>query len=179
MISIRNQIAVVVYLRESGSLRPLDQAEVAVTDVAQTFSVFAQKKNGGIYYFLDLAAGDYVVNASLPSKGSRYGYVEQGINVSYAANGDVNRVSLGLELAPTSISGAVRNNNSEGIVLANVRIKGGVSSAVTNSLGEYTLRGVEVGTQTLLVSAVDYAATEQEVTLLEAGDAIVQDVVLL
>lgn len=182
MITIRNQVAIVVYLEDGSTTRSIERAEVVIGNSEQSFIARAKTKPDGIYYFTDLAAGTYTVSASLPGKGSRYGSAQQIVNVSVELNGDINLVSLSMSLNPTTLTGTVRGLDGENVegdlVLAEVRIKGGESLAYTDSLGIYTLNEVEVGARTLQFSAVGYASEERDITLTSAGESLTQNIVL-
>lgn len=217
MITIRNKVAMVVYIQEGSSGTPVDSAEVVISSKAQPFTAQALSKPGGIYYFMDLAEGKYTVSASLPGQGSRYGSVEKSVTVgkdcrfrggkhrhkgcflllgknrrkgksrkakkaSEPTSGDIKLVSITMNLNSTTVTGKVRGlgggSRARGIVLAEVRIKGGQALAYTNSQGTYTLSDVEIGTRTLLFEAVGYESEEREITLTKAGETLTQNVVL-
>ncbi|MDB4903834.1 MAG: hypothetical protein JWQ63_3115 [Mucilaginibacter sp.] len=65
----------------------------------------------------------------------------------------------------TTVSGVVTSTKSQPVAGATVTLLNTNYSAVTNSAGKYTIKGVSAGKYTLHISCIAYAATNQSITL--------------
>ncbi|WP_394176431.1 carboxypeptidase regulatory-like domain-containing protein [Guptibacillus hwajinpoensis] len=109
----------------------------------------------GFYQFTSLAALQFRV----VTRSSDYQTQEVGVIVT---SGNVETVNIGLESNPGSITGTIRDAET------NTRLVGAevtafiaqdivpVAMATTNGLGEYTISGLVPGTYSIVATAVDY-----------------------
>src|SRR5258707_10516022 len=65
----------------------------------------------------------------------------------------------------TTISGVITSTKSQPVAGATVTLLNTSFSAVTNSAGKYTIKGIHAGKYTLHISCISYAATNQLITL--------------
>jgi hypothetical protein len=130
----------------------------------------------GLYYFLDLPAGEYEVRAALPNCGKRYGEKREKKEVfsekKKASNDDQKQSganalkSMWLELAlgQTAIHGRITDAAKKtGVMMAEVRLKGSGERTFSDARGEFTLGPIEASKseRTLECSAQGYLQKEQ------------------
>jgi hypothetical protein len=103
----------------------------------------------GLYYFVNLPAGSYDLQISVPRMGTRYGsFARSGVQVLAAAPGAAPAwppcpVTL---LQPTCVTGLVSSAASKApIAGAQVWLRGDTNVALTNTDGTYALTGLVVG----------------------------------
>jgi hypothetical protein len=170
----------------------------------------------GIFYFLDLPEGDYTLKASLPGMGSRYRAAVANAVVLYKPeknnksdkgakpdehdkakesdernkHRDYQRVFVELVLKATTVHGRIIGpGHKNGVLMAEVRMKGSGERTFSDAQGHYVLAGIEPiklkkGTsagaspakteppaRTVQVFAQGYQPTAKPVALNKAGDS--------
>lgn len=132
----------------------------------------------GRFCFLDLPAGKYTLTAVLPTAGSRYGTAQAQATVSRSRQGQVKLASVTIALPPTALTGQVTGPSTKPVAMAEVRLQGSSLRTFSGADGAYLLTGVEIGSQTLLVSAQGYKQAANPVQLSTAGSAVTVNVAL-
>jgi Carboxypeptidase regulatory-like domain len=130
----------------------------------------------GFYAFLDLAAGDYALQASAPALGSRYGSTGAAtITVASAADGSPLLDPRGeLKLPPTRLSGTVQLDNGTPWAHAQVLLPAVGARTLSDRNGRYELAAVQAGTQRVQVSGAGLADLDSTVAL-QAGQSLTTD----
>jgi hypothetical protein len=124
----------------------------------------------GHFHFLDLPNGPYMLTASLPSLGQRYGTVQATVTVVRNAEGAVTLVPLELALPPTTLKGLITDQaTGNALLMAEVRVQGSGERTFSDEQGNYLLTGVEPGKRSVLVFAQGYTQATQTVLLDQAG----------
>jgi hypothetical protein len=124
----------------------------------------------GTFYFLDLPEGDYTLSASLANMGARYGTAEAKATVSKQSNGDYIRGFVELNLQATTVRGKVMGpRHKNGVVMAEVRVKGSGERTFSDAQGQYVLAALEPGKRTVLAFAQGYTQSEKTVDLRGPG----------
>ena len=130
----------------------------------------------GSFYFMDLPDGEYILTASLPSAGTRYGTYKEPITVS-RQDGNINasweeggNLAVNIALQPTAIKGQITSNNknNEAVVMAKVQVEGSSEYTFSNSEGNYLLSGLEAPSQRTVkvsVSAFGYQSACQSIKI--------------
>ena len=174
----RHQVAIAGHVTDGESGKPLSRVEVSITEMPVEFK---RKLEGaslqygnrwatmteradktlsgadGLFYFLDLSNGKYTLRATLPSSGKRYGSAQETATVSRDAKGNIKMASLKFILRPTTIKGRITGPvHKNGVVMAEVRVKGSGERAFSDAQGQYVLAGIEPGKRTVLVFAQGY-----------------------
>lgn len=129
----------------------------------------------GWFRYLDLPAGKYTIDVSLPPAGSRYGAARAKTEVSAASAAAW--VDASVSLPPTTVRGTVRDDAGLAVPMAEVKVKGSLETTYTDRDGAYTLVAVEAGARVLSVRARGFAPAEAAVKLAE-GKQKTQDVAL-
>lgn len=126
----------------------------------------------GLFFFLDLSPGNYLLRVSAPQLGSRYGVVEVGpytVQAGRDANGRVRVTQADVVLSPTRIEGHVtRSDNNQPVAGAQVRLRGAPRTTVTAGDGGYLLSDLVAGNPTVEVSAATFQTIHRTVQL-QAG----------
>lgn len=155
-------------------------AAQAILDFLQARSKLKTKRRDqtqsaadGIFYFLDLPDGAYMLTASLPGSGTRYGSADTTVTVT-SNDGNINLVTTEIALPPTTVKGQISGPNLDDdgigpVVMAEVRVRRSGEQTYSDGTGHYLLTGLEIGQRTLFVSAGGYQPAEQTVTLNQAG----------
>jgi hypothetical protein len=123
----------------------------------------------GYYRFINLPPGDYMLTASLPGRGTRYGQAQASASVVYDDQGNIALATADLQLAPTTLLGQVRDAGGEPVHMVQVRVLGGGEYTFSDEQGQYRLTGLEAGGRQVRASAQGYAALTQAVQLEQAG----------
>jgi hypothetical protein len=130
----------------------------------------ARAADDGSFYFLDLPDGDYTLSASLTNMGARYGTAEAKATVAKNANGDYQRALVELPLQATTVQGKVTGpRHRNGVVMAEVRVKGSGERTFSDAQGQYVLAGLEPGKRAILAFAQGYKQSEKAVELKGPG----------
>jgi hypothetical protein len=124
----------------------------------------------GLFYFLDLPSGKYTLSASLPGSGKRYGVAQAAATVTHDAQGGLKMAMVSLVLQPTTVKGKVTGpGHKNGVVLAEVRVKGSGERVFSDAQGQYVLAGIEPGKRTVMVFAQGYQPASHPVLLGQSG----------
>jgi len=123
----------------------------------------------GWFHFDGLPDGKYAVEASLPSAGTRYGTARKKVTVKRVPDAPSTAADASLALAPTAITGVVRDAAGAAVPMAEIRIRGSGEKALSDAQGRYTLSAIERGTRIVLASARGLAPASVTVTLADAG----------
>lgn len=125
------------------------QALIDCTDgkFHQKFSFWERTKTAadGCFYFLDLPAGSYDLEASFPQAGTRYGKVKATMKIERDRDGNIIKrnnsgnlidyLQVKFELPPTMVMGKVIDPDEEAIGMAKVEIR---------ESGDYTFSSSEI-----------------------------------
>jgi hypothetical protein len=132
----------------------------------------------GYFYFINLPEGEYLLETSLPTSGTRYSKVRQTVKVPSPVNGKISTTMTDIVLLPTGIKGTITDADepSKAIVNAKVQIQGSLESAFSDQNGNYHLLGLESAksgqrTVTLMVSATGYQQVSQSLVV-KQGEVI-------
>jgi hypothetical protein len=141
-----------------------------------------QTAGDGLFYFLDLPAGDYTLIASQPGSGTRYGAAQTTAAVTHT-NGDINMTTVDLAMPPTTLKGQITgpslDDGSVGpVLMAQVQVQGSGESTFSDSEGQYLLAGLETGQRTVRVSAQGYQRVERTIEFAQAGSERVVNIAL-
>jgi len=132
----------------------------------------------GHFHFLDLPDGAYVVTASYPTGGSRYGSAQANVVVSRDGTGRVHMATADLALPATTVRGRITRPGGQGVVMAEIVLEGSGERAFSAADGHYALVGVEAGLRRVRLRAQGFQPATQEVTLAAAGAVVTLNVAL-
>lgn len=134
----------------------------------------------GHYHFLDLPAGAYMLAASLPEAGSRYGIATLPLTLTADSLGNVGMGNGDLALPPTAVQGKVSSLASlpGAVPMAEVSIGGSGEKTFCDAAGAYRLAGIEAGARTVVVAARGFAPKSQAVNLAQPGAVLTLDLAL-
>jgi hypothetical protein len=117
----------------------------------------------GYFHFIKLPLGEYILEASLPARGTRYSKVRTTVKVSSNTNSKIPTTITDIVLLPTGIKGTITDENelNKPIINAKIQIQGSQESTISNQKGNYRLLGLESAksgnsTVTLIISATGY-----------------------
>jgi hypothetical protein len=196
---VRHAVAISGQVTDAQTGKGLGGARVTITDAPETFTSrlaamarhygerwerMAERPDkkqavaDGHFHFMDLPNGDYVLAAELPGSGSRYGTAQVEAEVTRDGEGRITMAVTDIALPPTTIKGEITDQDSEKVVMAEVRVQGSGERVFTNSQGGYLLVGVEKGERTVSVSAQGYQPASRKVTLGQAGAVQTLNIVL-
>jgi hypothetical protein len=187
----RHRVAIAGRVADGESGKPVEEAEVRVTEMPAAFKKSLElaalqygkqwplmidrpdktwTRADGLFYFLDLPNGKYSLRASLPNQRKRYGVAHEKATVSRDANGEVKVAWINLGLHPTTVKGKVTGtHHKNGVVMAEIRVKGSGERAFSDAEGQYVLSAIEPGKRTVLVLAQGYRPASKSVTLAQPG----------
>lgn len=169
---VRHTVAIAGRVTDAQTHKAIGSALVTISDGPRAFTA-----PDGHFHFLDLAPGDYMLVASLPGVGARYGQSDEvTVTVSHDTQGSLVLATADLALLPTTLKGRVTNQKGEPVAMAKVRVQGSGERTFSNTEGQYILTGLEVGSRTLRVSAQGYWEALQPVQLGQAGQEQRQDI---
>jgi hypothetical protein len=131
----------------------------------------------GHYHFMDLPAGDYTLDISLPGAGTRYGVAQAQAAVAHDDEGNITMAMADVALPSTALKGEVRDRNGNPALMAEVRLQGSADRAYSDGKGRYLLAAVEAGQQTAVISASGHKTAKKTVQL-SRGDVTQLDVAL-
>ena len=130
----------------------------------------------GIFCFVNLPTGDYILRTSVPEMGSRYGTAETDpahpVQVQPTPDrGQPAQVAqVTVTLPPTRIFGKVtRLDNAQPVSGARVRLRGDTAFVRTDDTGKYDLRRLVAGKPTVEVTASGFKPGTHQVDDLKAG----------
>src|SRR5262249_40085344 len=108
----------------------------------------------GLFYFVDLPNGRYTFSVSLPRSPGRFGTAEGKASVARDAHGDTKMTWVNLALPATAVKGKITGpNHKNGVVMAEVRVRGSGERVFSDAQGQYLLRAIEPGKRSVLVFA--------------------------
>lgn len=129
-------------------------------------------RSDGSFHFINLPPGEYILEASLPERGTRYNFVKKTVEVTESVNGKMPVAMIDIVLLPTGIKGTVTDADepNKAIINAQVQIQGSRDWALTDQEGNYRLLGLESSksgqrTVNLIVSATGYQQVSQSVVI--------------
>ena len=197
----RHHVAISGRVTDGETGKPFSGAGVTITEMPSAFkrklegaslqygnrwAVMAERADktlsraDGLFYFLDLPNGKYTLGASLPSSGKRYGSAQETATVSRDAKGNIKMASVNFILRPTTIKGRITGPaHKNGVVMAEVRVKGSGERAFSDAHGQYVLAGLEPGKRTVLAFAQGYRPASEAVELSEPGASHTLNLVLV
>ena len=127
----------------------------------------------GVYCFMDLPAGSYDLEISVPSMGSRYGTsTRNGVQVAAAdaGKGPTWPAWAATAIQPTCVTGQVtRADTKAPIAGAQVWLHSDTNMALTDGNGTYLLSGLVAGTVAVEVAASGFSSASQPNVVLTAG----------
>jgi hypothetical protein len=165
------------------------QAAQTILDFLQARRLFVPRRPDrtqaaadGLFFFVDLPAGDYTFAASLVGARTRYGQGQTTATVT-GSNGDSALATADIAIPSTTIRGQITGPSLDGdgstlVTMAAVQVRGSGELTYSDSTGHYRLAGLEKGTRVLTFAAQGYQTHEQTSTLSEAGVEQVLDVIL-
>lgn len=181
----RHVVAIFGSVVDAVTKKPVPGAQVAIQDMPAAFKKTLQLKSlqfggewdtmpqrpdrttsrmDGQFYFLDLPAGKYTLQANYSNAGRRYGQAQQTVQVVEDAK--KKKVAIELALPPTVVKGKiVVSGQKAGVGMAEVRVKGSGERTFSDVQGQYLLTGMEPGKRTLMVFAQGYVAAVQAVNI--------------
>jgi hypothetical protein len=112
----------------------------------QRFNFLTYTALDGQFYFMDLVAGKYEIEVSLPAAGTRYGTAMMSATVAIDKTGKINRARTDIVLPPTAIRGRVTDSKKNGVVMAKIQVVGSGRVTFSDREGHYLLPGLEVWT---------------------------------
>jgi hypothetical protein len=165
------------------------QAAQTILDFFQARGLFMHRRPDrtqaaadGLFFFVDLPAGDYTLTASLVGVSTRYGRGQTTATVP-SSNGDSALATADMAIPSTTIRGQITGPSLDGdgstpVAMAAVQVRGSGELTYSDSTGNYLLAGLERGTRVLTFAAHGYQTRVQTMTLSEAGGEHVLNVVL-
>jgi hypothetical protein len=130
----------------------------------------------GIFYFVNLPAGDYILRTSVPELGTRYGTVEtdSAHPVQVQSRPKVGQpaqvAQVVVALPPTRLFGKVTRPDKAPIVGARVHLRGDTAFVKTDDAGKYELRRLLAGRPTVEATAAGFKPGTRQVDDLKAGE---------
>jgi Carboxypeptidase regulatory-like domain len=189
--TVRHRVAIAGRVLDAGTGKPVTNAAVSITTMPPAFQnrlAIASLAYGrswddlldrpdrtstrkdGLFCFLDLPDGKYGLSGSMPSHGNRYGVAQGSAEVSRDSKGNFKIAFLTLTPQATTVKGRITgSSHKNGVVLAEVRVKGSGERTFTDAQGQYEVAGIEPGKRVLMVSAQGYRAVSEPITLGQPG----------
>ena len=128
--------------------------------------------SNGYFHFINLPPGDYILEASLPTSGTRYNTVKKTVKVSSSVNGNLATTMTNLVIVPTGIKGKITDADepNKTIINAKVQIQGSQEITFSDRQGNYQLLGLESSrsgqrTANFIVSATGYQQVSQSLVI--------------
>ena len=199
-ISVSNQkIAIAGRVLEAETEKIISGAIVKIIEMPETFKGILSHKalqygsqwekmferpdrkitaSDGYFHFANLLSGEYILEASLPTGGTRYNVVTKKVRVSDSIDGTIPTTIVDIVLLPTGIKGTITDADepNKEILNAKVQIQGSRESTFSDQKGNYRLLGLESSksgerTINLIVSATGYQKAFQSVVI-KQGEVI-------
>jgi len=166
---VHHRVAIAGTISDRVTQRPIANAVVQIeTMMVGGKPLQTLTRADGFFVFLDLAVGQYPLNVTAPSAGSRYGFTTVAIAVSAQ---EPNRkitvdAKANVQLSPTHLTGIVqRSDTNQAIANALVQVMGNHTQTLTDQDGRYLLSGMQAGNPTIQVSANRFVTVKQQVVL--------------
>ncbi|GAA4609860.1 hypothetical protein BJY16_007544 [Actinoplanes octamycinicus] len=151
---------------------PVPLARVVVLSGPRLGAGPAVSRADGSFYFLDLPAGLYRLEATAPGLGTRYGSVQTGPVRVWVTPGKID--PLDIRLPPTRLAGRVSAAADDTPVPgATVRLRGTTERWRTGPDGGYRVAGLPAGPVVVEVGAPKFGAASRAVTLLAGQEQTV------
>ena len=176
---LRRRVALAGVVTDVGTGKPVVDATVEIVAGPVAFEKLRRRApqravtatgRDGLFHFLDLPAGQYDLNASV-EQGSRLGAAKAKVRVRAAQSGALTPGYVEMSLPPTRIEGRVLDPDGAPVRLATVRVRGESGSVLTGADGSFVLRGIELGSRRLEVTANGFVPGGADVTLTRVGAA--------
>jgi hypothetical protein len=136
----------------------------------------------GSYWLLDLPAGLYRIEATVPALGSRYGTGRIGPVRVWATRDSSGRIKLDpadIAVPPTSVHGRVtRQDTGDPVANAQVRLRGDPAATASGTDGRYALVGLVAGNPTVECSAPGLQIARMPVSVTPGQDQAVDFVLV-
>jgi len=176
---VRHQVAIAGRVTDAQTGKSISGAQVDIT--AGPSRDRSRTAEDGHFHFLDLPDGKYVLNASLPGLGERYGTAEVQAEVSRDAQENIKIAAADMALQPTTVKGRVTRGGATQaipVVVAEVRIKGSGERTFSDGQGNYLLTSLQPGKRTVQVYAQGCQPASKTAELNDAGSVQTLDFTL-
>ena len=169
---VRHRVSVAGRVTDGYTGRPIGGALVQLAR-EDGFSQSTSSAPDGLFSFLELKAGEYLVAVMLPSMGGRYAKTFRELAIADFPEDSKFSFSslpfLTIPLQPWVIRGKVSEKGQNGISMAEVVVKGSGEKCFSKANGEYEIVAVEPpkpgGSRTVQVFAKGYKAEPQRVEI--------------
>jgi Carboxypeptidase regulatory-like domain len=196
---VRHRAAIAGRITDAQTGRPVSGARVAITagppqltgrlallavQHGSAWATLAERPDrtraaaDGFFRFLDLPAGEYTLEGSLPGSGSRYGTVTAQVTLAADGQGQIALQTVDFALPATTILGRVSDPSDAAVRLAEIRVQGSGERAFSDAQGHYALTGVEAGSRRLTIAAGGFQSTSETVSISQPGLVVTRDVTL-
>lgn len=172
----RHQAAIAGRVVDAQTEKPLAGALVTVAAGPQRWEI--RSGQDGHFHFLDLPDGAYLVTASYPPGGNRYGSAQENVVVSRDGTGRIQMATADLSLPATTVRGRITRPGGQGVVMAEIVLEGSGERAFSAADGHYALVGVEAGLRRVRIRAQGFQPMTQEVILAAAGAVVTLNLTL-
>jgi hypothetical protein len=163
--TIRHRAAIAGYVTDAHTGQTISGALVELAGQ----NLQTETRADGFYYFLDLPAGQYEVNVTIPRLKIVYGTTSvASVDVKNDPAGRPlfdTKANIGIK-STTLVGQVKRSDNDQPIEKAKVELRGSAARASTDREGRYALFGLQKGEPTVRVSAAGYEPISQKVTLI-------------
>lgn len=174
MEGTRRQVAIAGRVTDRQTGQAIAGADVSVKNADQKLVANSRTAADGHYHVMDLADGEYTLEASVPAAGSRYGTAQGQATVERDTEHRIKMAVTDFDLPPTRIHGRVTDHDThQPIAGASVRLRGDTQIMLTDADGRYALDGLVKGNPTVEVSASKYTMTWQDTSLTAGQDQTV------
>jgi hypothetical protein len=168
---VRRQVALAGRVMDKHTGKPIADAQVDISGVSLAHGT-TRTRQDGVFYFMDLPNGEYALRASNPSGGRAYGTAEAKATVARDSDANIKVAYVDFLLPATCVKGRVTSRSrGNGVLMAEVRMKGSGERTLSDVHGHYVLAGVETSKsdRTVTVTAQGYKATSQPVRIEQPG----------
>jgi hypothetical protein len=168
---------------EAGPVDKLDAAQIILDHLQGGRATGVKRPDqtktvaDGSFYFIDLPEGTYTLRASLPGAGSRYGTVQEAVEVKRDNQGNITEIARAeMLLPPTTLIGRIIDEANKPMAMAEIRVVGSgeftfseaddaTAQTEDERTGQFMLIGLEAGKREVRVTARGYEPATKEVML--------------